>query len=242
MSYGYYQLPKGRVAAIDDYEGHQCDFPSIKKALTEPNGLLAIGGDLSPQRLLSAYQQGIFPWFNEDEPIMWWSPDPRMVLFPSELKLSTSLRKRLKKTDYEVRFNTAFNSVMQHCAQTLRHQNLTVKPTDLTSSNTWISNKIIEAYTALHQLGFAHSAETWINGKLVGGLYGVKIGNMFYGESMFHHVSDASKIAFVHLVEHLQQQGVEMIDCQMKTAHLASLGAREIPRAEFSRKLLELIS
>ena len=238
MSYGYYQLPSGRVAAIDDVEDHQCAFPPIIQALTEPNGLLAIGGDLSTQRLLMAYQQGIFPWFNEDEPIMWWSPNPRMVLFPAQLKISVSLRKRLKKTDYEVRFNTAFTNVMQHCAQTLRHQHSEREP----SSATWISPQIIEAYTALHQLGFAHSAETWINGELVGGLYGVKLGNMFYGESMFHHVSDASKIAFVHLVQHLQAQGVELIDCQMKTAHLASLGAREIPRAEFSRKLLELIS
>lgn len=236
MSYGYYQLPTGRVAAIDDCDGCTCDFPAVAQALTKPNGLLAIGGDLSPQRLLSGYQQGIFPWFNEDKPIMWWSPDPRMVLFPAELKISLSLRKRLKKTDYEVRFNTAFSSVMQHCAQTLRNQNLGGEP----SSATWISPQIIEAYTALHHLGFAHSAETWVNGALVGGLYGVKIGNLFYGESMFHHASDASKIAFVHLVRHMQQQGVEMIDCQMKTAHLASLGAREITRAEFSRKLLEL--
>ena len=229
------------MAAIDDFKGHQCAFPRVAQALTEPNGLLAIGGDLSPQRLLSAYQQGIFPWFNEDEPIMWWSPNPRMVLFPHELKISASLRKRLKKADYEVRYNTAFTSVMQHCAQTQRHKN-SVNTLSDTTTHTWISPQIIDAYTALHQQGFAHSAETWVNGELVGGLYGVKIGNMFYGESMFHHASDASKIAFVHLVRHMQQQGVQMIDCQMKTAHLASLGAREISRAEFSDKLLELIS
>lgn len=235
MSFAYYQLSSGRVAAIDDHDGHQCAFPPVTQALTEPNGLLAIGSDLSPTRLLSAYKQGIFPWFNEDEPIMWWSPDPRMVLFPAELKISASLRKRLKKTDYEVRFDSAFNNVMQYCAQTNRN-----KVSESKKSDTWISNHIIDGYGRLHELGYAHSAETWIDGELVGGLYGVKIGHMFYGESMFHHVTDASKIAFVHLVQRLQQQGVEMIDCQMKTAHLASLGAREIPRAMFMQKLIKL--
>ncbi len=235
MSYGYYQLPSGRVAAIDDFDGHQCAFPASTKALTEPNGILAIGGDLSPSRLLSAYKQGIFPWFNDGEPIMWWSPDPRMVLFPTELKISASLRKRLKKIDYEVRFDTAFSSVMQHCAQTKRNN-----ISEAIKSETWISNQIIDGYSRLFELGYAHSAETWINDELVGGLYGVKIGHVFYGESMFHHVTDASKLAFVHLVQRLQQQGVEMIDCQMKTAHLASLGAREIPRAIFMQKLIKL--
>ena len=214
-------------------------FPPIKNALTKPNGLLAIGGDLSPNRLLSAYQQGIFPWFNEGEPVMWWSPNPRMVLFPAELKISDSLRKRLRKTDYEVRFNTAFREVMQNCAQTNRNKLKNLEQPE--QSETWISNQIIEGYYALHQLGYAHSAETWINGELVGGLYGVKIGKMFYGESMFHHVSDASKIAFVHMVQHMQQQGVAMIDCQMKTAHLSSLGAREIKREEFMHSLNKLI-
>ncbi len=235
MSYAYYQLPSGRVAAIDDYDGHQCAFPPVIQALTEPNGLLAIGGDLSVNRLLSAYKQGIFPWFNEGEPIMWWSPDPRMVLFPAELRISTSLRKRLKKTNYEVRFDSAFKTVMQYCAQMNRN-----KLSESKKPETWINKQIIDGYSILHELGYAHSAETWIDGELVGGLYGVKIGNMFYGESMFHHVTDASKIAFVHLVQHLQQQGVEMVDCQMKTVHLASLGAREIPRAIFMHKLIEL--
>ena len=239
MSYGYYQLPSGRVAAIGNDAEDECDFPPITNALTEPNGLLAIGGDLSPNRLLSAYQQGIFPWFNEGEPVMWWSPNPRMVLFPAELKISDSLRKRLKKTDYEVRFNTAFREVMQNCAQTNRNKLKNLEQPE--QSETWISNQIIEGYCALHQLGYAHSAETWINGELVGGLYGVKIGKMFYGESMFHHVSDASKIAFVHMVQHMQRQGVAMIDCQMKTAHLASLGAREIKREEFMHSLNKLI-
>jgi leucyl/phenylalanyl-tRNA--protein transferase len=205
-------------------------FPPLESALHEPNGLLAAGGDLSPKRLLAAYRLGIFPWFNEGEPILWWSPDPRMVLFPDELKISRSLAKRLKNSDYEVRFDMAFRDVMLACAEAQRPQ----------QDGTWITADIIAAYCKLHELGYAHSAETWINGKLVGGLYGVAIGKMFYGESMFHHVADASKIAFVHMVQRLKQQGFELIDCQMKTAHLASLGAREIPRAEFSLRLAKL--
>ena len=207
-------------------------FPPAEQALLEPNGLLAAGGDLSPERLLAAYRSGIFPWYNEGEPILWWSPDPRMVLFPDELKISRSLAKRLKNPDYKVRFDTAFREVMLACASAQRRG----------QAGTWITEDIINGYCKLHELGFAHSAETWINGKLVGGLYGVAIGKMFYGESMFHHVTDASKIAFVHLVQRLQQQGFGMIDCQMKTPHLASLGAREIPRSEFSQKLAELVN
>ena len=243
MSHGYYQLPNGRVAAIDveHQDDSPCDFPPLEHALTKPNGLLAIGGDLSFERLLSAYHQGIFPWFGADEPVMWWSPDPRMVLFPNELKISDSLRKRLKKADYDVRFDTAFREVMQHCAATNRNKLNEAQPQLANPSETWISHQIIEGYCALHQAGYAHSAETWMNGKLVGGLYGVQIGHIFYGESMFHHVSDASKIAFVHLVQHLQQQGVGMIDCQMKTSHLTSLGAREIKREDFMKKLKSLI-
>ncbi len=207
-------------------------FPPIDKALREPNGLLVAGGDLSPERLLAAYRLGIFPWYNEGEPILWWSPDPRMVLFPDELKISRSLAKRLKRTDYEVRFDTAFREVMLACASAQRQG----------QNGTWITEDITNGYCKLHELGFAHSAETWIDGKLVGGLYGVAIGKMFYGESMFHHVTDASKIAFVRLVQRLQQQGFSMIDCQMKTPHLASLGAREIPRSEFSQKLAKLVN
>ena len=207
-------------------------FPPAEQALLEPNGLLAAGGDLSPKRLLAAYRSGIFPWFSEGEPILWWSPDPRMVLFPDELKISRSLAKRLKNPDYKVRFDTAFREVMLACASAQRRG----------QAGTWITEDIINGYCKLHELGFAHSAETWINGKLVGGLYGVAIGKMFYGESMFHHVTDASKIAFVHLVQRLQQQGFGMIDCQMKTPHLASLGAREIPRSEFSQKLVKLVN
>ena len=223
MSHAYYQLPNGRVASIDG----NCDFPPLSNALREPNGLIAIGGDLSLPRLLSAYRQGIFPWFSEGEPILWWSPDPRMVLFPDELKVTDSLKKTLRKQKFEVRFNTEFREVISACSSTLR----------CGQDGTWITQDIIDAYCALHEAGYAISAESWLDGKLAGGCYGVKIGNMFYGESMFHHVTDASKVAFVSLVEYLKNQGVGMIDCQMKTAHLASLGAREISRTEFIKKL-----
>lgn len=206
-------------------------FPPLESALREPNGLLAAGGDLSPQQLIEAYSRGIFPWFNPGEPVLWWSPDPRMVLFPGELKVSRSLRKTLKKRDYEVRVDTAFRQVMKACAA----------PRD-GHGGTWITPAMIDAYTELHRLGLAHSVETWMEGKLVGGLYGVSLGRMFYGESMFSLATDASKIAFVHLVRQLERWGFGMIDCQMKTAHLASLGAREIPRAEFSQKLSELVN
>ncbi len=224
----YYQFPNGRVAAID----LDTDFPPLNQALTEPNGLLAIGGDLSVHRLISAYQQGIFPWFSEGEPVLWWSPDPRMVLMPNQLKISKSLSKRIKKKDYEVRFNTNFRKVMEYCASTQRAG----------QDGTWITESIIDAYCALHDTGLAMSAETWIDGQLVGGLYGVKLGRMFYGESMFHHVTDASKIAFVHMVHRLESIGVELIDCQMKTSHLSSLGAKEISRDDFIRQLKELIT
>lgn len=226
MSYAYYQLPGGRVACIDG----ECDFPPLKNALTDPNGLIAIGGDLSLPRLLSAYRQGIFPWFSDGEPILWWSPDPRMVLFPDELKISSSLEKTLKKQLFEVRFNTAFREVITACSSTPRGD----------QNGTWITKDIIDAYCALHQAGFAVSAEAWHDGQLVGGCYGVIIGNMFYGESMFHRVTDASKVAFVRLVQSLKDQNVGMIDCQMKTAHLASFGAREISRDEFIDRLTKL--
>ncbi len=198
--------------------------------MQDPNGLLAAGGDLSAERLVEAYRQGIFPWFNPGEPILWWSPDPRMVLFPAELKVSRSLRKTLKKHDYEVRVDTAFAPVMRNCA----------KPRD-GQPGTWISDEMVAAYSCLHAQGIAHSVETWRDGELTGGLYGVALGRMFYGESMFSRATDASKIAFVHLVRQLERWGFGMIDCQMKTSHLASLGAREIPRAEFVQRLGQLI-
>jgi leucyl/phenylalanyl-tRNA--protein transferase len=206
-------------------------FPPVEMALAEPNGLLAAGDELSAERLLEAYQQGIFPWFNADQPVLWWSPDPRMVLLPAELRVARSLAKVLRNRVYEVRADSAFRTVMQACAEPRNHQN-----------GTWISPAMIEAYHALHRRGIAHSIETWIDGELAGGLYGVAIGRMFYGESMFTRVTDASKIALVHLVRQLERWGFGMIDCQMHTAHLGRMGGREIPRAAFMRKLGELVN
>lgn len=206
-------------------------FPPLDKALIEPNGLLAAGGDLSPERLLAAYSQGVFPWFNEDDPILWWSPDPRMVLFPSELKVSRSLNKTLKRGGCDIRSDSEFSQVMQACAEPRKGQ-----------SGTWIHPEMVAAYVALHELGLAHSVEIWRDDMLVGGLYGIAIGKMFFGESMFSRETDASKIAFVHLVRQLENWEFGMIDCQMRTSHLASFGAREIPRKEFSQKLDKLIT
>lgn len=205
-------------------------FPDVERALAEPNGLLAAGGDLSTARLLEAYRTGIFPWFAGDQPILWWSPDPRMVLYPAELKVSRSLARTMRKTHFELRADTAFNAVIDACRQPRRGE-----------SGTWITRAMAEAYGALHRAGFAHSVETWLDGELVGGLYGVAIGRAFFGESMFTRVSDASKVAFVTLVEQLRHWGFGIIDCQMNTAHLASFGAREIPRTEFTRRLRELV-
>ena len=227
MSTGYYQLESGRVAAIEG----GCPFPPVSLALTEPNGLIAIGGDLCATRLLSAYKHGIFPWFNEGEPILWWSPDPRMVLFPDELKISNSLKKTLKKHSFEIRFNTAFHEVIKACSQTPR----------VGQGGTWISQEMISAYCKLHDLNLAICMESWLDGKLVGGCYGVKLNHMFYGESMFHHITDASKVAFVYLVEYLKNQGVGMIDCQMTTHLLASFGGREISRDDFMQNLTKLV-
>lgn len=227
MSKRYIQLPAGRIHLLDRYTS----FPPVEEALTEPNGLLAIGGDLTTNRLLDAYTHGIFPWFSAGEPIVWWSPDPRMVLYPDELKISRSMSRRLNRKDYEVRFNTSFRQVMQACAETRRPG----------QDGTWITDEMIDAYCALHVSGHAMSAETWIGNRLAGGLYGVRIGKMFYGESMFHHVTDASKIAFVHLVQELKRQNFGLLDCQMKTSHLASLGAREISRKEFCQLMSKLI-
>lgn len=210
---------------------HDKPFPPLTRALTEPNGLLAAGGDLSAERLVDAYRQGIFPWYSAGEPLLWWSPDPRMVLIPGELKLSRSLGKRLKKSDYEVRVDSAFETVMRACAAPRAQQ-----------GGTWITDEMVAAYTALHTRGLAHSLETWIGGELVGGLYGVALGRMFYGESMFTRAADCSKIALAHLARQLQRWKFGMIDCQMATPHLASLGAREIPRATFIRQLKVLVN
>jgi leucyl/phenylalanyl-tRNA--protein transferase len=206
-------------------------FPSVTAALADPNGLLAAGGELSSTRLIDAYRHGIFPWFNPGQPILWWSPDPRMVLFPSELKISRSLVKVLRNRDYQVRADTGFRAVMQACAEPRPEQD-----------GTWISDEMIAAYCALHEQGFAHSVETWIDGELAGGLYGVALGRMFYGESMFTRAADASKIALVHLARQLARWQFGMIDCQMYTPHLASLGARAISRADFVHKLAQLVT
>lgn len=205
-------------------------FPDVERALAEPNGLLAAGGDLSTPRLLEAYRTGIFPWFAGDQPILWWSPDPRMVLYPAELKVSRSLARTMRKAHFELRADTAFDAVIDACRQPRRGE-----------SGTWITRAMADAYSALHRAGFAHSVETWLDGELVGGLYGVAIGRAFFGESMFTRVSDASKVAFVTLVELLRHWDFGIIDCQMNTAHLASFGAREIPRTEFARRLRELV-
>jgi len=210
--------------------GRALAFPPLESALTEPNGLLAAGGDLSPDRLLLAYHQGIFPWFAPGEPILWWSPDPRMVLVPSELHIPRSLAKTLRHKPYEIRFDTAFRTVISHCAGSARPG----------QDGTWIVPEVIDAYCRLHALGWAHSAECWMDGELVGGLYGVAIGKMFYGESMYTQRPDASKLAFVHLVQWLQQQGYGLIDCQMRTDHLARFGGREISRVDFLAELRRL--
>ncbi|WP_457624726.1 leucyl/phenylalanyl-tRNA--protein transferase [Persephonella sp.] len=184
---------------------------------------LAFGGDLSPERLIFAYSLGIFPWYSEGEPIMWWFPDPRMVLFPEKLKVSRSLKKVIKNRGFEVRFDTDFERVIRMCASVKRKG----------QTGTWITEEMIEAYTNLHNLGYAHSVETYLDGKLVGGLYGVAIGGAFFGESMFHLVPDASKVAFVKLVHRLTDMGFDVIDCQQSTPHMARFGAEEIPRERF---------
>lgn len=225
-------------------------FPDPARALTEKDGaagLLCAGADLSPARLLDAYRRGIFPWYSEGQPILWWSTDPRMVLRTSEFSVSDSLVKTLRKVErsrlveppaderWDIRFDSAFDEVMLACAapRVDRHGNV---------AGTWINHDILRGYGALHRMGYAHSAEAWLEGRLVGGAYGVCIGRMFYGESMFARVSNASKIALAYLVHFLRAHGVEMIDCQQETAHLASLGAAPIPRAVFLAHLYDAIN
>jgi leucyl/phenylalanyl-tRNA--protein transferase len=197
-------------------------FPPVEEAMRDPNGLLAAGADLSPARLIDAYSHGIFPWFGDEDPLLWWSPDPRMVLFVDEVRVSRSLRRTLRSGRFTVTADRAFSAVMLGCAQPRDGQ-----------EGTWITTEMRAAYARLAAMGYAHSAEAWIGDQLVGGLYGVAIGRAFFGESMFARVPDASKVAFVTLVRQLQRWGFRLIDCQMATAHLASLGAREIPRSEF---------
>jgi len=202
---------------LTDYE-----FPDPQTALINPNGLLAVGGDLSPERLIAAYSQGIFPWFNEGEAIMWWSPDPRAVLFLDELKISRSLTKVLRKGLFKLSFDRDFPAVIQQCAELRK-----------ASTGTWITREMIEAYCELHKRGIAHSVEVWQQNELVGGLYGLKVGKVFCGESMFSKVSNASKVGLIYLVNKLKQQDFILIDCQMPNPHLLSLGATTIPRQEF---------
>lgn len=203
-------------------------FPPVERALKDPNGLLAAGGDLSVGRLLDAYRHGVFPWYSRGQPPLWWSPDPRMVLYCAELKVARSLAKSVRNKGYELRIDTAFGAVLEGCAW---------RP-----EGTWLGDDMKQAYLRLHREGYAHSFETWRGDDLVGGLYGVSIGRMFYGESMFSRATDASKVALVRLVEFLQARNFPLIDCQMHTELLESLGAREIPRREFLRALAGLVN
>jgi len=200
-------------------------FPDIEDALSDPNGLLAAGGDLSETRLITAYRQGIFPWFDDDQPILWWSPDSRCVIDPISFSPSRSLAKRIRKADFELRIDDAFSEVIGYCQ--LRSGN----------EGTWITDEMKAAYLDLHHSGFAHSFECYINGTLCGGLYGLSIGNLFFGESMFHHVTDASKLAFTGLMKTMATIGCPMVDCQLPNPHLLSLGAFELPRHQFRQIL-----
>jgi leucyl/phenylalanyl-tRNA--protein transferase len=198
-------------------------FPPLERALREPDGLLAAGGDLSPQRLLAAYRHGCFPWYQQGQPLLWWSPDPRTVLFPQELHVSRSLAKVLRQQRFQVSFDRDFAAVIKACAEPRSY-----------ADGTWITTPMQQAYMRLHELGLAHSVEVWRHGELVGGLYGLAMGQLFFGESMFSRESNASKVGFVTLVRQLQHWGFVLIDCQMTTAHLQGFGAREIPRAQFA--------
>ena len=212
--------------------GPETPFPPLSAALDEPNGLLAASRDLSASRLLDAYRRGIFPWYSGDTPVLWWSPDPRMVLFLDEFRVTRSLRKRLRQRLVEIRADTSFRAVIESCATVFRPR----------QSGTWITPEIADAYTELHERGYAHSVEAWRDGHLVGGLYGVAIGRMFFGESMFALEPDASKVALVHLVAILRRLGFPMIDCQQETEHLASFGARPIPRVQFADRVRALVN
>jgi leucyl/phenylalanyl-tRNA---protein transferase len=201
-------------------------FPPVDMA--DEDGLLAMGGDLSTERLLLAYRSGVFPWYNEDEPICWWSPNPRFVLYPHELKVSNSMKTVLQNGKYRFTTNRAFGQVIQNCKTVSRHH----------QDGTWISPAMQKAYTTLHELGYAQSAETWQDGELIGGLYGIRLGNLFFGESMFSLKTNASKFAFINYVRQLQKENVQLIDCQLHTNHLESLGARMIPRQQFIEMLV----
>ncbi len=206
-------------------------FPPVEQA--SPEGLLAVGGDLRPERLLKAYRQGIFPWYNEDQPILWWSPDPRAVLFPSKLHVPRSLRRIIRRGLFAVTLDTCFGAVMEGCAG---------RRPQYPEGGTWITPAMIQAYTRLHELGYAHSAEAWQEGRLVGGIYGVAIGGAFFAESMFTSVEDASKVALVTLVRQLDAWGFRLIDCQQSSPHVIRFGAEDIPRREFIALLSEAVT
>jgi len=206
-------------------------FPPLDAALAEPNRLLAAGGDLSPQRLVAAYRRGIYPWYRDGQPVLWWSPDPRMVLPVEEFRQSRSLSRRIKRHEFVISVDTAFDQVIDACASAPRDA----------QRGTWITQEMIAAYQDMHTLHYAHSVEAWRDNELVGGLYGLALGRVFFGESMFTRVSDASKVCLATLVALLQQRGVALIDCQQETGHLASMGARPISRSDFARALRELI-
>lgn len=206
-------------------------FPSVEQAT--PEGLLAVGGDLRPERLLAAYRRGIFPWYNEGEPILWWSPDPRAVLFPEKLHVPRSLQKRLRQNRFTATLDTCFQQVMEECAGP--------RP-QYPEGGTWITDDMLDAYTRLHELGYAHSVETWQDNRLVGGLYGVAIGGAFFAESMFTRVDDASKVALVRLVRQLAAWNFRLIDCQQSSPHVIRFGAEEIPRSDFLNQLIEALN
>ena len=218
-------------------------FPPLESALADPNGLLATGGDLSCERLKQAYSLGIFPWFNEDQPIMWWSPDPRAVMYPHKLRLSRSLKKTMRQNRYLLSVNRDFEQVIRACAETRKHSKAIAADNDNNNDNdclnddTWITDEMMEAYIALHHQQQAHSFEVWDDDELIGGLYGIATGRVFSGESMFHRRTDASKIAFALSCKQIQQWGFELLDCQIMNPHLESLGVEELSRAEFKRHL-----
>jgi leucyl/phenylalanyl-tRNA--protein transferase len=206
-------------------------FPALDTALTDPDGLLAAGGCLSSQRIINAYKQGIFPWYSPGEPILWWSPNPRLVLIPENLYISRSLRKTIRKGTFSLTYDQSFAQVMQYCAAPREED-----------AGTWITEEMYQAYTQLHQQGIAHSVEAWFDDELVGGLYGIAIGQVFFGESMFHKKTNASKVAFCYLVQQLSEWGYQLIDCQVHTQHLSSLGAEEINRTNFSSLIKQYCS
>jgi leucyl/phenylalanyl-tRNA---protein transferase len=216
---------RGSIVWLSERDSPQA-FPPVERALSEPDGLLAAGGDLSPPRLLEAYRRGIFPWYSRGQPILWWCPDPRAVLIPQQIKVSRSLAKTIRNRGFETKIDQSFREVLRYCGST-----------ELRPGGTWLSPEMRAAYLRLHKLCYAHSVETWLNDRLVGGLYGIAIGNVFFGESMFSLERDASKVALKRLCDELVARGYQMIDCQMATPHLMSLGAELIPRLDFIHQL-----